>query len=80
MGGCSNAHSEDQPETARSIVFSNQSTAKDMPFNFQFAANTFDDVDIGKVLTCTTMLDDTSPLPGWLTFNAGRVLFQVQHS
>ena len=38
--------------------------------HFQFAANTFADVDVGDTLTYSATLADGAALPGWLTFNA----------
>ncbi len=46
-----------------------QSAAQDTPFSFQFAGNSFDDPD-GDMLTYTATLDDSSPLPSWLSFDA----------
>ena len=54
----------DDPTVANPIA--NQSATEDSPFSFQFAANTFDDVDVGDTLSYTATLDDSSPLPTWL--------------
>ncbi|MCK7519847.1 MAG: putative Ig domain-containing protein [Ignavibacteriales bacterium] len=40
------------------------------PFCFQFAANTFADVDVGDTLTYSA-----TGVPSWLTFNAGTRTF-----
>ena len=47
---------------------SDQTATQDATFNYQFANNTFEDVN-GDTLTYTATLDDGSPLPGWLTFD-----------
>ncbi len=51
----------DAPTVANAIA--NQSAAEDTPFNFQFATNTFNDVDADTL----TYISDAS---GWLAFNA----------
>jgi hypothetical protein len=38
-------------------------------FNFQFAADTFSDPDIGGTLSYSATLSDSIPLPGWLNFD-----------
>ena len=60
------------PTVANPIA--DQSATQDTPLSFQFAANTFDDVD-GDALTYTATLDDSSPLPAWLTFDAATRTF-----
>ena len=52
----------DAPTVAN--VISDQSATEDTPFSFQFAANTFSDVDAGDSLTYTA-----SGLPAWLIFD-----------
>ena len=42
---------------------------------FLFAANTFNDVDVGDTLTYTATLDTNAPLPAWLSFNAATRTF-----
>ena len=56
----------DDPTVENAI--SDQVAAQDAPFSFQFAADTFDDVD-GDSLSYSATLDDSSPLPAWLTFD-----------
>ncbi len=57
----------DAPTVANPIP--DQVATEDAPFNFQFAANTFADVDVGDNLTYT------SDASGWLNFNAGTRTF-----
>jgi hypothetical protein len=52
----------DAPTVANPIA--NQSAAEDSPFTFTFAANTFNDVDVGD------SLHYSSDVSGWLSFNA----------
>ena len=65
-------NSNDAPTVANTIA--DQTATQDVVFNFQFAANTFDDVD-GDTLTYTATLDDSSALPGWLNFDAATKTF-----
>ena len=58
----------DAPTVANAIP--DQGATEDTAFSFQFAANTFNDVDAGDSLTYTA-----SGLPGWLSFNAGTRTF-----
>ncbi len=53
----------------------NQSATEDAAFNFQFAANTFNDADVGDTLTYTATMADGSALPAWLSFNAATRTF-----
>jgi len=46
----------------------NQSAAAGVAFTYQFASNTFADVDAGDSLTYSATKADGSPLPSWLTF------------
>ena len=48
----------------------NQNATEDIAFNFQFAANTFSDADVGDTLTYTATMADGSALPSWLSFDA----------
>ncbi len=64
---------EDAPTLDNLIA--DQSTAEDAPFSFTVPANTFSDVDASDTLTYTATLSDDSPLPAWLTFNAGTQTF-----
>jgi Domain of unknown function (DUF4347)/Cadherin-like/Bacterial Ig domain/Putative Ig domain len=61
-------NTNDVPTVASPIA--NQSATEDAVFNFQFAANTFADVDAGDLLTYSA-----SGVPSWLTFNAGTRTF-----
>jgi hypothetical protein len=56
------------PTVANSIP--DQTATPGTAFSFQFAANTFADVDVGDNLTYTATRTNGSALPGWLTFNA----------
>ena len=58
----------DPPTVANPIA--DQGATEDTAFSFQFAANTFNDVDAGDSLTYTA-----SGLPAWLSFNAGSRTF-----
>lgn len=48
---------------------SDQIAPKGEAFNFQFAANTFNDPDPGDSLTYTASLENDDPLPDWLSFD-----------
>lgn len=63
----------DVPTVANAIP--NQNATEDAAFNFQFAANTFNDVDIGDNLTYTAQLAGGGSLPAWLSFNAATRTF-----
>ncbi|MCQ4240269.1 Ig-like domain-containing protein [Stutzerimonas stutzeri] len=56
----------DAPTVANPIA--DQSATEDQPLNFQFAANTFADVE-GDTLTYSAQLAGGSPLPAWLSFD-----------
>ncbi len=58
----------DPPTVANAIP--DQNAIEDAVFNFQFAANTFADVDVGNTLTYTAQLTGGGTLPAWLSFNA----------
>ena len=47
----------------------NQNATANAAFTFQFAANTFMDVDVGDTLTYTAQLTGGGALPAWLSFN-----------
>jgi hypothetical protein len=61
-------NTNDAPTVANPIP--DQNAIEDQAFTFQFAANTFGDVDVGDTLTYTA-----SGLPGWLTFSASTRTF-----
>ena len=58
------ANTNDAPTVANPIA--DQSATEDSAFSFQFAANTFADIDVGD-----TLIYSASGVPSWLTFNAG---------
>ena len=53
------ANVNDAPTLANSIP--DQNATEDQPFSFQFAANTFADVDAGDVLTYSATLANGDP-------------------
>ncbi|SDD76507.1 PKD repeat-containing protein, partial [Algoriphagus faecimaris] len=57
----------DAPTVANAIP--DQNAMEGVAFNFQFASNTFEDIDVGDVMTYTAELNDGSPLPAWLGFD-----------
>lgn len=61
------ANTNDAPMVANPIP--DRNAVEDTPFNFQFASNTFSDVDATDVLTYSARLADGNPLPGWLSFD-----------
>ena len=62
----------DPPTVANAIP--DQTATEGAAFRFQFAANTFDDVD-DNTLTYTAVEDGESALPSWLGFDAGTRTF-----
>lgn len=54
--------------------FGTQQITEDVAFTFQFAANVFNDVD-GDPITYSAALQNGSPLPEWLTFDANTRTF-----
>jgi hypothetical protein len=56
-------------------VIPDQPADENIPFSFQFASNTFADVDAGTVLTYSATQGDDSPLPAWITFTAATRTF-----
>jgi len=58
----------DAPTVANPIP--DQNATEDAAFNFQFASNTFNDIDAS-----TTLVYSTSALPSWLSFNAATRTF-----
>ncbi len=67
------ANTNDAPTVANAIP--NQNATEDAAFNFQFAANTFADVDAGATLTYSAQLNSGGALPSWLNFNAATRTF-----
>ncbi|QEY14522.1 tandem-95 repeat protein [Cellvibrio sp. KY-GH-1] len=67
------ANTNDAPTVANAIP--NQNATEDAAFNFQFAANTFADVDVGATLTYSAQLNGGGALPAWLSFNAATRTF-----
>ena len=63
----------DAPSVANAIA--DQSVAEDSALSFQFASNTFADVDSGDSLTYTATLSNGSTLPSWLSFDASTRTF-----
>jgi len=61
------------PTVANAIP--NQNATEDVAFNFQFAANTFNDVDVGNILTYTAQLAGGTSLPTWLSFDSATRTF-----
>ena len=62
----------DAPVVAHAIA--DQNATQGSAFSFQFAANTFSDVD-GDPLTYTATLSNDTPLPAWLSFDAATRTF-----
>ena len=62
----------DAPTVANAVP--DQSAKQDAAFNFQFAANSFTDVD-GDTLTYSAQLAGGGTLPNWLHFNAATRTF-----
>jgi len=63
----------DAPTLANPLA--DQSAAPNTAFLFQFAANTFNDIDPGDTLTYSATLQDGSALPAWLQFDAATRTF-----
>ena len=61
------------PTLAHAIA--DQNATEDLAFSFQFAANTFDDVNVGDSLTFSATKSDGATLPSWLTFTAATQTF-----
>jgi len=66
-------HTNQVPIVANAIA--DQTTVEDAPWTFVVPANTFADQDAGDVLTLIASLADGTPLPGWLSFDAGTRTF-----
>ena len=67
------ANTNDAPTVANAIPDKN--ATEDSAFSFQFASNTFADVDVGDTLTYSATLSNGAALPAWLSFNAGTRTF-----
>ena len=63
----------DAPSVVNAIA--DQSVAEDSALSFQFASNTFADVDSGDSLTYTAILSNGNALPSWLSFDASTRTF-----
>ena len=63
----------DDPTLDNALV--DQSADQDAAFSYQFAANTFGDLDAGDTLTYTAELSGGGALPAWLTFTPGTRTF-----
>ena len=61
------------PTVANAI--SDQSVAEDGTLSFQYASDTFADMDIGDILTYTATLSNGNALPTWLSFDASTRTF-----
>lgn len=59
-------NTNDAPTVATAIP--DQTAMEDVAFSFQFAAGTFNDVDVGDTLAYSATLSNGATLPGWLTF------------
>ena len=58
-----------------SAVIADQASSEDAGFSFTVPAASFIDVDVGDSLTLSATLADGSPLPAWLSFDAGTHTF-----
>ena len=67
------ANTNDAPVVANQIA--NQTATENALFNFSFAANTFNDPDLGDTLSYSAQLAGGSPLPGWLSFDSATRTF-----
>ncbi|ETR65208.1 MAG: hypothetical protein OMM_14632, partial [Candidatus Magnetoglobus multicellularis str. Araruama] len=63
----------DPPTLANPL--NDQNTPEDDLYEFTIPGNTFNDVDLGDSLTYESTLDNGSPLPAWLSFNASTLLY-----
>ncbi|MEO9965416.1 MAG: putative Ig domain-containing protein [Reichenbachiella sp.] len=61
-------NTNDTPTVLNAIP--DQSATEDQAFSFQFALNTFDDQDLGDVLTYSANESGEPQLSGWLSFDA----------
>ncbi|RQO81741.1 putative Ig domain-containing protein [Acidovorax sp. FJL06] len=67
------ANTNDVPTVANAIP--NRSATEGFAFSFQFASNTFADMDLGDTLTYSAQLAGGGALPAWLSFNAATRTF-----
>ena len=67
------ANTNDAPAVANAIP--DRNATEDVAFTFQFAANTFEDVDVGDSLTYSATKSDGTALPSWLSFTAATRTF-----
>ncbi|MCH7399437.1 Ig-like domain-containing protein, partial [Belliella sp. DSM 107340] len=67
------ANVNDEPTLANPIV--DQNAIENQLFTFRFADNTFNDIDVGDVLTYSAQLTGGDPLPTWLTFDGSEQTF-----
>ena len=67
------ANTNDAPTIANPI--GNQNATEDTAFNFQFAANTFSDQDVGNNLVYSAQMTGGWALPSWLSFDSATRTF-----
>lgn len=67
------ANSNDAPELANPLV--DQDAKQGQAFSYQIPAGSFTDVDKGDTLNYAASLENGSPLPAWLTFDAATGTF-----
>ncbi|SHE61227.1 PKD domain-containing protein, partial [Leeuwenhoekiella marinoflava] len=61
------ANVNDIPTVSNAIP--DQTATENVVFTFQFAANTFEDIDVGDVLTYSAQLSGGGSFPAWLSFD-----------
>ena len=61
-------NANDAPTVDQPLV--DQAATEDQAFSYQFADDTFSDVDADDTLTYLATLDNGDPLPAWLSFSA----------
>jgi len=62
------ANSNDAPELANPLL--DQDAKQGQAFSYQIPTNSFIDIDSGDSLSYTASMENGSPLPAWLTFDA----------
>ena len=62
-------NTNDAPTVAHALL--NRSATEDTAFSYTFAADSFNDIDVGDSLTYSATLADGSSLPTWLSFTPG---------